>query len=109
MLIETLAQTLRQVYTTLGQEWEGYGTPSVDDLRIAIAAMIDNLDGVEGNATIGIPAAGLEVVRDDGEYSVWIRAGRISIEELRNIDGDVVPGNGEAGTPVPGDSPGSDD
>lgn len=82
MELKDMAESLHTVYDVLDYGWEGYDEElTTDDLHVAVAAMIDYLDGVDGPAAIDLPNAGLKVQRDeDGEYHLWFYVGEVDIE-----------------------------
>lgn len=72
--------TQKKVYVAsqaLNAEWDGYGEPTEMDINVAIASMIDYLDGVTGDATIELPGAGIMVTRTEDAYSVWMKMGSV--------------------------------
>ena len=79
-LIEIAEQTFK-VYKALDKGWVGYDAEiTLDDVHVAIAAMVDYLDGVDGPVKFELPSAGLTIVRDhDGSHRLLFEIGEIDI------------------------------
>lgn len=84
MELEQLTKHLIDIYDSLGLEWVDYGPPSEDDLAVAVAGMVDYLDGTqlaEGEyGTIELPGAGLIVKRYENTDEVWVKIGTVDVD-----------------------------
>lgn len=84
MELEQMAEQLAGAFEALEMSWEGYDVVPVppEDFQVAVAAIIDYLDGVEGPAVMELPNAHIKVERDaEGSHRVWMDLGSIDIDD----------------------------
>lgn len=84
MELKQMAERLAGAFEALEMSWEGYDVVPVplEDFSVAVAAIIDYLDGVEGPAVMELPNAHIKVERDlEGDHRVWMDLGAVEIDD----------------------------
>ena len=72
-------------FETLEMSWQGYDVVPVppEDFKVAVAAIIDYLDGIEGPAALELPNANIKLDRDEqNNYVVWLRVGEVDLDSI---------------------------
>jgi hypothetical protein len=78
-----ISETMARLYEAGELEWEGYGQPTTDDVAVALAAMVDYMDGLDGPVHLELPNARLKLDRDEsGTYNVWVRVGELDVNTI---------------------------
>lgn len=84
MELTEIADKLAGAFEALEMSWDGYDVVPVppEDFEVAVAAIIDYLEGIEGPAAMELPNAHIKVERDDNDnHRVWLDIGQVDIDD----------------------------
>lgn len=85
MELHELSDKLLKLYDEFDIEWVDYGPPSHDDIAVALAGLLDYLDGLEiaddESATIELPNASLTIKRTPDGDEVWFKVGHVEVQD----------------------------